>query len=765
MERKLAVILAADVVGYAALMERDERGTHERLVAGRKELFEPEIARHHGHVFKLMGDGMLAEFGSVVDAVECAVSLQRGLVERNANFSEDEWIQVRIGINLGEVIVEGEDRYGDGVNVAARLEQLAGPGSICVSGKVAKEVEKKLAFGFESMGMQKVKNIEEPIAVFRVKLDGVGVSRPVRFGSRNTPGGRWVLVGAAVAVVAVVVAAAFFFLQLQVRNGPPLPDEPSIAVLPFDNLSDDPQQTFFADGLAEDLITDLSQLSGIFVVARNSSWSYKGKPVKVQQVGEELGVRYVLEGSVRREHDRVRINAQLVDAQNGRQLWAERYEGSMNDIFALRDKVIVEIVTALAANLSGEEQALIGRPETRSAAAYEAVLKGWNRYRGGSEDDIKQAMASFEFAVALDPEYGRAYAALAAANWQLANSLWESATGGGFQHAYESTIENLARAAEHPTALAYAISAQLLSKQGRYQEASADIDRALALQPNDPDNQIAKARLLNATGRAAEAEQAVRRAMRLDPISPPEYLRVLAISLFHQERYREAAELFRSLTNSPAVFAEDYSTLAACLGYLGQTDDAPVAIAKFNEIVIAAGYNALTVHQSGAWWWYGDIFDYDPTYRNRLMEGLRKAGVPEGAGTDVPYEEYRKPVHKVLGEYIVDGATKIDVKAAKALSERGVTFVDVRAALDFSRGHIPGAHNVDVATELSKESLARIVGKDDEVVFSCHGKYCSDSTFASAKAVVWGYTRVYYFAGGFPAWKDAGYPIETGDGM
>ncbi len=724
MERRLTTILAADVVGYSTLMERDEAGTHERLKAGRKELFEPEIARHHGRVFKLMGDGMLAEFGSVVDAVECAVSLQRGLAERNASVADDQRIQVRIGINLGEVIVEGEDRYGEGVNIAARLEQLADPGGICVSGKVAKEVEKKLAFGFEPMGAQQVKNIAEPVQAFRVNLNGVPVKQPQAVVAKRTS--RWAAL--ALALIAVIGAAAAWQLWTSRSDGVTLalPNKPSLAVLPFNDFGGEGEGDYFADGMTEDLITDLSKLSGIFVISRNSSWTYKDKPVKAQQVAADLGVRYILEGSVRREGDTVRINAQLVDAQGGQHLWAERYDGSLKEVFALQDKVIGQIVAALAVNLTREERAKVEQIETQNPQAYDAVLKGWDHYRRGSEDDINKAIALFETAIALDPDYARAHAALAAATWQIAKSFWESATQGGFQRAYDRTLDSLAKASKQPNPLAYAISAEIATKQGRYEDAFAEIGRAMALGPNDPDIYISKARLLNATGRAAEAEEAVRWAMRLDPKFPPDYLRVLAISLFHQERYAEAVETFESLVSLPAAAAEDYSTLATCFGYLGRTKDAAPAIAKFNELNIAAGYNALTVHQSGAWWWYGDIFDYHPAYRDRLMEGLRKAGVPEGAGTEIPYAEYRKIVSKSQGEYDVEGATKIDFKTAKVLRDRGVTFVDVRAAKDFARGHIPGAFNLDVATEFSKDSLSPIAGKNDEIVLSCHGKYCND---------------------------------------
>ena len=319
----------------------------------------------------------------------------------------------------------------------------------------------------------------------------------------------------------------------------------------------------------------------------------------------------------------------------------------------------------------------------------------------------------------------------------------------------------LVKAKQQPNALAHAVSAEVLSKQGRYDEAFTEIDRAMALAPNDPGNYLSKARILNATGRAAQAEESVRWAMRLDPLYSPDYLRTLAISLFHQQRYEETVGIVERVLALQTDVADDYITLIASLGYLGRNSGIPEAIKTFNELSVSAGYNLITVQMFGGWWWYGDIFNYDPAYRDRLMEGLRKAGIPEGAGIDIPFETYRRLLHKGEDYYEVTGATKIDYKKARTLHDRGVKFVDVRAAKGFALGHIPGAYNLDVATELSRDSLARIVRKDEEVVLSCHGRTCPDSAYASAKAVLWGFKRVYYFAGGFPAWKEAGYPVES----
>jgi adenylate cyclase len=604
-------------------------------------------------------------------------------------------------------------------------------------------------------------------------IDAIRELEPTRPGSTSKalPKGRLkrVLLAAGLivaAAVAVLLAGKFLPAKVEtaeqtagaVGNG--VPDR-SIAVLPFESLGGSSENSYFADGMTDDIITDLSKLSGILVIARNSSWTYKGKSVKVQQVAKELGVRYLLEGSVRREGDTVRINAQLVDALGGQHLWAERYDGSIRDVFALQDKVIGQIVAALAVKLTHDEQTRLELAETQSPQAYDAVLRGWALYRLGSEDDTNKAIAVFEQAIALDPEYTRAHAAVAASSWRIVQSDWESTTQGGYQRAFDRMQAALVKAMRQPNALAHAVSAEFLSKQGRYDEAFTEIGKAMALAPNDPDNYLSKARILNATGQAAEAEESVRWAMRLDPLYSPEYLRVLAVSLFHQQRYEEAVRTVERLVALKTDVQDDYITLIASLGHLGRKSGIPEAIKAFNELSVSKGYNSINVQMWGGWWWYGDIFNYDPAYRDGLMEGLRKAGVPEGAGTDIPFEKYRGLLQSSEGYFSVTGATTIDPKQAKALHDRGVKFVDVRAAKGFAKGHVPRAFNLDVGTELSRDSLSRIVGKDEEFVLSCHGKTCSDSAYASAKAVLWGFKRVYYFAAGFPAWKEAGYPVET----
>ena len=373
--RRLAAILAADVVGYSCLMGIDKSGTLGALKAHLGELVEPSIAAHHGRIVKTTGDGVLAEFASVVDAVQCSVEVQTAMATRKAGLAEDRRIEFRIGINLGDVIVEGEDIYGDGVNVAARLEGLAEPGGICISRAARDQVRDKLSLDLKDLGEQAVKNIARPVRAFNVRLEA-----PV---------------------------------PASLEEAPKLPDKPSIAVLPFDNMSGDPEQEYFSDGIAEDIITDLSKVSGLFVIARNSSFAYKGKSPNVRDVCRELGVRTVLEGSVRKAGNRVRINAQLIDGQDGGHLWAEHFDRDLDDIFAVQDEVTHEIVAALKVQLKPDERTRIGRGGTGNMEAHDLCLKARERAQQFTANADAEARTMLERAVALDLDFTVAHAELA----------------------------------------------------------------------------------------------------------------------------------------------------------------------------------------------------------------------------------------------------------------------------------------------------------------------------------------------------------------
>jgi len=771
-ERRITAILSADVVGYSRLMGEDEAATLAALKADRKELFEPKAAQYRGRTVKLMGDGILMEFASVVDAVRFAVEVQCAMRERNAKISEERQIIYRVGINVGDIIVEGDDIYGDGVNIAARLESLAEPGGICIRRNVRNQVRDKLDLHFEDLGEVEVKNIARPIRIFRLILDEKAEAFVTPVVREVAKPERWRRPVTTAAVLLLLVASGILWWQPWAptvepasvkRMAFPLPDKPSIAVLPFDNMSGDPEQEYFADGMTEDLITDLSKISGLFVIARNSSFSYKGRQVKVRQVAEELGVRYILEGSVRRVGDMVRINAQLIDATTGGHLWAERYDGSLADVFALQDKVIAKIVSAMAVSLTGEETARTVEAETDVPEAYDAFLLGWELYRRQTIADNTKAINQLEKAVALDPGYGRAYAGLAAAYWDVVNRGLEYAVSVQWQHAFDKMEESIAKALEAPTATAYWVQAEILAAQGRFDEALVAIDHGVALEPNNPDIHVSKALILNAMGRAGEAEPAARLAMRLNPHYRPKVLRELGRALLHQERYEEAAAAFERVVSREEDNGYDFLSLAAIYGHLGSLEKAKSATQRYNKIFSEWGYTPMTVQEAG-FWWYGDMFDYDEAYVATLREGLRKAGVPEGPAPAAENFDFKALVNKSEGTMQVEGAERIDPETAKGLSDRGAIIVDVRDAGSYARERIAGAVHLDLNADLTEANLSKLVGKDDQVIFTCWGKYCPYAAYSTAKAVLWGFSRVYYFNGGFPAWKDAGYLTESSPG-
>jgi TolB-like protein/Flp pilus assembly protein TadD/rhodanese-related sulfurtransferase len=564
-----------------------------------------------------------------------------------------------------------------------------------------------------------------------------------------------------IAIVLLTAAATAYWwrTQLQVqeaasleRMAQPMPARPSIAVLPFTNMTGDQGQEFFADGMTEDLITDLSKISGLFVIARNSVFTYKEKAVKISQVAEELGVRYVMEGSVQRAGIQVRINAQLIDATTGGHIWADRYDGSLDDVFTMRDKITRRIVNALSVTLLEHEKSDRGQVETNSSAAYDAFLRGWAYYRLSTPDDSIKAISYLENAIELDAEFGRAHAALAATYWRIYDNNWALSTGVSYAEALEQTNHYLQAALKNPTPLAHRTAAKQYFYFGRWDEAMIQADRAIAMDPNDPNGYEAKGTLLINLGRPAEALDYIKKAMRLDPQS--DYLYRLGEAQFHLEQYDKAADTMRRATKLNPEDGWNYFLLAAACGQLGREQEARSAIARFNETYHDPRdkQRPLTLADLDTW-----IFK-EAANRQRLQEGLRKAGVPAGAAANPADSKYRDLVTMSAGKFQVEGAIEIDANEAASLHDRGTVFIDVRGNIDFGRGHIPGARNL-LFHEIW-DSLAQIASPTEGVVFYCDNPVCHLSANSSAQALIMGYTKVYYFAGGFAAWKNAGYPVE-----
>ncbi len=476
--RKLTTILAADVEGYTRLMRTDEEATLKTLGEYR-EIIDDLIARHEGRVFSTGGDSVLAEFGSAVEAVRCAISCQEEISSRNAELADDRKMMFRIGINVGDVMVRDGDLFGDGVNVAARLEGLAEPGGVCISGSVFEQIKHKLSLGIDDMGRQEVKNIPEPIRVYRVVSDALAVQ---------------------------TVWSPSTVL--------PLPDKPSIAVLPFVNMSGDPEQEYFADGLAEDIITTLSKLSDMFVISRNSTFAYKGKATDIRKIAEDLGVGSVLEGSVRKSGDRVRITGQLVDAKTGNHLWAERYDRQLADIFDLQDEITREIVTALRVKLTEGDQIQLRRRQTNSVEAWESYCRGQSYLRRFNKSDNDQAKQAFEEVVATDPKFVSAWSHLAWVHYTDARGGW-APSEEAFERASECAERSLAIDDREPDS--YAMLGIIALHQRNYQHAVGLGRRAIELGPSIADNLVRLAIILNFCGGAYEAIQLVDKAMRISP--------------------------------------------------------------------------------------------------------------------------------------------------------------------------------------------------------------------------------------------------------
>lgn len=603
LPRKLAAILYADVAGYSRLTGEDEDATHRRL-SEYLDHISVTVEQHRGRIMHYAGDAVLAMFDAVVDALSCAANIQQDLKSRNKELPDERKVEFRIGVNLGDVIEDRGDIYGDGVNVAARLESLAKPGGICVSESVRQAVDKKLPLDYDFMGEQEVKNITEPVRAYHAQLTA-GAELPASQHVASAPTlpprrRRAVAVVAGLAALLVVVGSLIYWHPWQPGAGArwaghsnlALPDKPSIVVLPFANMSDDPEQEYFADGMTDDLITDLSKISGLFVIARNSAFTYKGKNVDVQAVGNQLGVKYVLEGSVRRAGDQVRINAQLIDAKSGGHLWADRYDGSMVDVFALQDQVTRNIIAGLAVNLTTKEQDAWTRKGTVNAEAYDVFLQGWEHYQRFTADDFVKAIPQFQKAIELDPEFGQAYAALASLYWITFRhgDPWSLKVNPDPNNWVATTLirakvdEYANLAMRDPSPLAHRVKSAISWDYRQFDEAILEAERAVTLDPNDADGYVALAWALIFGGRPEEAIVAVERAMRLDPLHPGAYTYVLGTARVVLRQYQDSVTLLERAHERSPEYQEINLPLVVAYTYLGHHDKARAALKRYTDV-------------------------------------------------------------------------------------------------------------------------------------------------------------------------------------
>jgi len=525
---KLVVILHADVAGSTALVQQDKQLAHERIQDSFQR-FSNTIEKYQGHVLELRGDALLAEFERAADAVSAALSFQADQACYNDSLKDDLRPAIRVGIAIGEVVIADNTVTGAGVVQAQRVEQLAYPGGVCITAAIHEALSKRLPLDLENLGEQVLKGFDDPVRVYRVEL-GPGESIPPRqHKSKQETSQRWWIPMVAAALSVLVVIGGFTYWSKNAvpneetasveRMAFPLPDKPSIAVLPFTNMSNDEEQEYFVDGMTEDLITDISKVSGLFVIARNSVFTYKGKAVKVRQVAEELGVRYVLEGSVRRSGDQVRINAQLIDATTGGHLWAERYDGSMADVFALQDTVTQQIVRALKLKLTQAETTVTSK--TVNPAAYDAFHKGWAHYQRHSMSDLIKAVPYLKQAVQLDEKYAQAHAALAAVYWEILQNDWARNIGMSRADALVSAKDHLDNAMKESSPLAHWVASNILITEGKYEAAVTEAKQVISLDSNNADGYAILARALELAGRADESSRLIEKAQRLNPQASP----------------------------------------------------------------------------------------------------------------------------------------------------------------------------------------------------------------------------------------------------
>jgi adenylate cyclase len=589
LQRRLAAVLAADVAGYSRLMGADEEGTLGRLKALRKSLLDPTIAAHRGRIVKTTGDGMLVEFASAVDAARGAAEVQRAMATQNIHLPQDKRIEFRIGIHVGDIIIDDNDIFGDGVNIAARLEAIAEPGGICVSDDAQRQIRGKIELTLDDMGPQSLKNIAEPMRAWRLQID------------KTSP-------------PTVPTKAAAEAVQ-----PPSVPDKPSIAVLPFQNMSGDPEQDYFADGMVEEIITALSRFKSLFVIARNSSFTYKGKAVDIKQVGRELGVRYVVEGSVRRAAGTVRITGQLIDATTGAHLWADRFEGKLDDVFALQDQITEGVVSAIAPTVYKAEIDLAARRRPTNLSAYDLCLRAWPHFYAMTHDGLDEALQLSHRALEIDPRYG--FAAYLAGICHLVT------IGQGWAHDLNWEIREATRLLSLALSIdesdpdilaAVGFTTSYLTED--FATAAEMVDRAVVLNPNSALAWHLRGQAYLFGGQAAEALRSFERDIRLSPLDPLLYMSLagMGIALVELRRFDEAVAVARRAARQNQTYATTYRCLAAGLAHLGREAEVEKVVSHLLEI--DPNFRISEWVKRGAQW----------HKHNKLMiEGIRKAGLRE----------------------------------------------------------------------------------------------------------------------------------------
>jgi adenylate cyclase len=589
VERRLTAVLAADVAGYSRLMGADEEGTLAQFKTLRRTLVDPAIAAHRGRIVKTTGDGILVEFASAVDAARGAAEIQRGMATQNINVPPDKRIEFRIGIHVGDIIIDDNDIFGDGVNIAVRLEGIAEPGGICVSDDAQRQIRGKIELAFDDMGPQSLKNIAEPMRAWRLQIDKNSSSTLPRRAAVET------------------------------AQPPALPDKPSIAVLPFQNMSGDPEQEYFADGMVEEIITALSRFKSLFVIARNSSFTYKSKAVDIKQVGRELGVRYVVEGSVRKAAGSVRITGQLIDAATGAHLWADRFEGKLDDVFALQDKITEGVVSAIMPTVYKAEIDLAARRRPTNLSAYDLCLRAEPHFYSMTREGLAEALQLAHRALELDPRYG--YAAFLAGSCHIFNITQGWARDLNREMKEVTRLLSLALSIDENDPDILATVGCVTSFLTEDTAAAAEmVDRAVALNPNSAFawNQRGHAYLFG--GQAAEAILSFERSIRLNPLDPMLYMTLagMGIGFIELRRFDEAVAVARKAARQNQTFATAYRCLASALAHLGRDAEAQKAVSRLLEI--EPDFRISEWLKRGAQW----------HRHNKLMiEGIRKAGLPE----------------------------------------------------------------------------------------------------------------------------------------